>query len=441
MPDRRLLLSYYGDDFTGSTDVMEALATDGIRTVLFTGIPLEKQLESFADCDAIGLAGTSRSETPDWMDTHLRDAFEWLKSLDASHCHYKVCSTFDSSPAVGSIGKAIEIGSDVFRQKTVPLMVGAPQLKRYTAFGHLFAAYRGEVYRIDRHPVMSRHPVTPMAESDLRVHLGAQTILPVDLRSFDRLDQPLQGEGIVLLDVLDAASQVAAGRRLLEIAAQNGPFVVGSSGVEYAMLQAWEGRGGNREDRASFADVPAADRVVAVSGSVSPTTERQIRYALSHGFRGLAVDALALSRGDTDLTAIIEAALAMLSGGASVLIYTALGGTTERSADLDSTPGSRHRLGRSLGKIARALIERAGVRRLIVAGGDTSSHAIHELGIHALMTRMPLPATPGSPLCLAHSDNSHLDGLELALKGGQIGGDDYFALIRDGLRQDHDLRA
>ena len=99
-------------------------------------------------------------------------AFAWLKALGAAVCHYKVCSTFDSSPAVGNIGRAIEIGRRVFGQAAVPLLVGAPQLKRYTAFGNLFAAYRGETYRIDRHPVMSRHPVTPMDEADLLVHLS-----------------------------------------------------------------------------------------------------------------------------------------------------------------------------------------------------------------------------------------------------------------------------
>jgi len=425
MPDGRLLLSYYGDDFTGSTDVMEALATHGVKTVLFTARPSDRQRASFADCDAIGLAGTSRSETPAWMDQHLRDAFQWLKSLNARHCHYKVCSTFDSSPAIGNIGKAIEIGRDVFDQSLIPLVVGAPQLKRYTVFGHLFAAYRGEVYRIDRHPVMSRHPVTPMTESDLRLHLAAQTRLPVSLWS----EQLPDGDGVLLLDVLDSESQAAAGRKLLDIAAGYGPFVAGSSGVEYAMLRAWK-----RSNDTSFADVPAADRVVAVSGSVSPTTERQIRYALAHGFRGIEVDALSLAREDADLTSVIAAGEAILGQGASVLIHSALGAATDKSRELDSRQGARHALGRSLGKIARALIERSGVRRVIIAGGDTSSHAISALGVYALQTRMPLPATPGSPLCVAFSDTDRLNGLELALKGGQIGADDYFVSIKEGLR-------
>ncbi len=157
-PDRPPLLTYYGDDLTGSTDVMEALSLGGVDTVLFLRIPDEALLSRFADCRAVGLAGTSRSESPQWMDENLTPALQWLRSLDGAVCHYKVCSTFNSSPTVGNIGRAIEIGRRVFEQGTVPIVVGAPQLRRYTAFGNLFAAYRGVIYRIDRHPVMSRHP-------------------------------------------------------------------------------------------------------------------------------------------------------------------------------------------------------------------------------------------------------------------------------------------
>jgi uncharacterized protein YgbK (DUF1537 family) len=102
-----LLLSYYGDDFTGSTDVMEVLSANSVPTVLFTRLPEEAERAAFRECRAIGLAGTSRSQAPDWMDENLPEAFRWLKSLGARHCHYKVCSTFDSSPRQGSIGRAL----------------------------------------------------------------------------------------------------------------------------------------------------------------------------------------------------------------------------------------------------------------------------------------------------------------------------------------------
>ena len=122
------------------------------------------------------------------MDEHLTPALAWLKTLEAAFCHYKVCSTFDSSPTIGSIGRAIEIGQRLFAQANVPLVVGAPQLKRYTAFGNLFAAYQGEIYRIDRHPVMARHPVTPMNEADLRLHLGQADGKAIELVDAAALD-------------------------------------------------------------------------------------------------------------------------------------------------------------------------------------------------------------------------------------------------------------
>ncbi|TJW98574.1 MAG: four-carbon acid sugar kinase family protein, partial [Mesorhizobium sp.] len=280
-----LLLSYYGDDLTGSTDVMEALELGGVPTVLFMRQPDGALLSQFGHCRAIGLAGTSRSETPQWMDMHLKRAFAWLKTLNAEICHYKVCSTFDSSPAIGSIGRAIEIGRSVFSQDSVPLVVGAPQLKRYTAFGHLFAAYRDKYYRIDRHPVMSRHPTTPMDESDLLIHLSRQTDLAsglVDLatlqsasrsEAFDRL--LADGTNIVLLDIASLESQALAGKEIWRVRRPGGTFVVGSSGIEYALLAEWASNGTVRVEP-SFSPPGAAERIAVVSGSCSPTTERQI---------------------------------------------------------------------------------------------------------------------------------------------------------------------
>ncbi|WP_321574083.1 nucleotide-binding domain containing protein, partial [Geminicoccus harenae] len=88
--------------------------------------------------------------------------------------------------------------------------------------------------------------------------------------------------------------------------------------------------------------------------------------------------------------------------------------------------------GRRLGRILDRLIRTTGLARAVVAGGDTSSYALGELGVLALTLRLPLPRTPGSPLCRSHRPDGS-DGPELAFKGGQIGGDDYFVGIRDGL--------
>ena len=434
-----MLLSFYGDDFTGSTDVMESLALHGVNTVLFTRIPSAEEQARFAGFDAVGIAGTSRSQTPEWMDAQLPQYFTWLRQLGARFCHYKVCSTFDSAPHVGNIGRAIEIGRRVFDQQVTPLVVGAPQLKRYTAFGHLFAGYQGQIWRIDRHPVMCRHPVTPMDEADLRLHLARQTALPVDLVPATALtdatvDQVIDAaKGIVLFDVFDMAMQIEVGRQLLRLAARVGPFVAGSSGVEYALVKALAAAG-EIAGRAGFPALPKVERLIAVSGSCSPTTARQIRHALANGFTGLHADPLDLAREPAAAVARLSTEAKRLMGeGRSVLVYTALDPDADRGGPLDQIAGGRHRVGQGLGGIARACIEGFGLTRAILAGGDTSSHALGELDVFALTTRFPLLATPGSPMCTAASADPKLDGLEIAMKGGQVGGDDYFVALRDGL--------
>ena len=134
------LYAYYGDDFTGSTDVLEGLAAAGLRSVLFLGPPSDAHLQQFANCQAFGIAGDSRSRSPEWMDTHLPTIFARLRSFGAPVVHYKTCSTFDSSPQIGSIGRAMEIGRHVLKSPFIPIVVAAPHLRRYVVFSNLFAA-------------------------------------------------------------------------------------------------------------------------------------------------------------------------------------------------------------------------------------------------------------------------------------------------------------
>ncbi|MBB3949041.1 four-carbon acid sugar kinase family protein [Aureimonas jatrophae] len=436
-----LLLTYYGDDLTGSTDVMEALALRGVETALFLDVPTPERLAGFENLRAIGIAGTSRSQTPDWMDANLPPVFRWMAAQRAEIAHYKVCSTFDSAPAVGSIGRALELGRAVFADTPVPIVVGAPQLRRYTAFGELHAAFRGETFRIDRHPVMSRHPVTPMREADLRRHLAAQTSLPVALVDAPSLlsnggdaavDAALAAApGAILIDVLDGTTQAEAGRQLRRLAGRGSRFVVGSSGVEYALAAAWQSAG-VIGGTSRFAPLAPRERIAVVSGSCSPTTERQIRHAEAQGFVALALDPRALAAGDAAaLDGVASLALGHLGAGRSVVVHTALGPADDIGAELGG-PDARHAIGRGLGRLQARLVREAGLDRAVVAGGDTSSHALRELGIFALTPRLPLPDTPGSPVCRAHSDEPGFDELEIAFKGGQIGDDDYFVRLRDG---------
>ncbi len=438
-----LLLSYYGDDLTGSTDVMEAMASNGVDTVLFMNVPDEELLSRFSHCKAIGLAGTSRSETPEWMQENLTPAFKWLKSLNAAIAHYKVCSTFDSAPHVGNIGKAVEIGKAIFNQAYVPLIVGAPQLKRYTAFGNLFAAYQGETYRIDCHPVMSRHPVTPMHEADLRVHLAQQTALKTvlaDLATLSAADAndrvntiAKNADGMLLFDVDSHENQLQAGDQLWRLRRDAGWFVAGSSGVEYALLAAWA-KAGLISAKKEFPLPGKADRIAVVSGSVSPTTECQIRHATTSGFTGIDLNPLDLlgENGNQAIETAIAEGQKALKQGNSVILNTALGPSADRGTEIDKITGSRHKLAYSLGVILRSLVEREQLTRAVIAGGDTSSHALRELHVDALTTLLPLPQTPGSPLCTAYGSHVATNGLQIALKGGQVGSDHYFSQIRDG---------
>nr|MDA8248782.1 four-carbon acid sugar kinase family protein [Rhodospirillales bacterium] len=216
------LVAYYGDDFTGSTDVMEVLTFAGLPTVLFLDVPAPEDLARFPGRRGIGVAGTARSRSPAWMRTHLPPALAALDALGAPVLQYKVCSTFDSSPTTGSIGCALDLGLAATRRDWCAMVVGAPALRRYQAFGNLFAAVDGVGYRLDRHPTMSRHPVTPMAEADLRRHLAAQTGAAIGLVDLVALKQERgaaalaaareSGQRAVLFDVIDNETLEAAGR-------------------------------------------------------------------------------------------------------------------------------------------------------------------------------------------------------------------------------------
>ncbi|HEX4343327.1 MAG TPA: four-carbon acid sugar kinase family protein, partial [Verrucomicrobiae bacterium] len=190
----KLLLTFYGDDFTGSTDALEQLTLAGIHAALFIKPPTRKQLDRFKNLQAIGVAGLTRSLAPDAMERELRPALKKLKALGAAHVHYKVCSTFDSSPTIGSIGRVIDVASEIFHGSFVPLLVAAPALGRYTLFGNHFARYgigsAGAIYRLDRHPSVSKHPVTPMTEADLRVHLAKQTRKKIALFDITKISLP-----------------------------------------------------------------------------------------------------------------------------------------------------------------------------------------------------------------------------------------------------------
>ncbi|CCN20196.1 conserved hypothetical protein, partial [Bordetella bronchiseptica MO211] len=169
---------FYGDDFTGATAHLAGFHEAGLNALMFLRTPTLAQAQRhLADEDVLGVAGISRSLAPAAMDQEIGPAFALFRALGARQAHYKICSTFDSSPRLGSIGRAIEIGRACFGAGPVPVVPACPSFGRYVVFGNLYAQAGDAVHRLDRHPAMSRHPATPMNEADLRRHLAGQTTL------------------------------------------------------------------------------------------------------------------------------------------------------------------------------------------------------------------------------------------------------------------------
>jgi len=443
------LIAFYGDDFTGSSAAMEVTAFAGLPTVLFLDVPTPEQRARFADHRVIGVAGVARSKGPEWMDRNLPRVFEFLRAIDAPIAHYKVCSTFDSAPHVGSIGRAIDIGKAILGGRWHPLVVSDPGMGRYQAFGNLFAASNGVGYRLDEHPTMSRHPVTPMDDANLTRHLSKQTPRKMGLVDFVAIKQGkadstlaaelARGAEIVSLDVLDRETLIEAGRLIWENRGDH-LFGIGSQGFEAALVAYWQSAG----LVPVVAQAPRArpvSRTVCVSGSVSPITAAQIAFAADHGYARIPLDATrALDASDwkSELGRAGDLALAALGEGRDPLVYTASGPDDPavralRSA-IDAASVSaeivNERIGIGLGSILNRVLREARLTRVIVSGGDTSSHAVSTLGIYALTAMAPM--APGSPLCKAHTTERLPGDLEIALKGGQVGGPDFFCRVKRG---------
>ena len=330
---------------------------------------------------------------------------------------------------------------------------GVPIIGRYVVFGNHFTTVGEKTFRLDRHPMMSRHPITPMDEGDLRLHFAKQTTKKVELidilqlnRSFDStsalFDRYIrEGNEIILFDTLGEEDLLTIGRLLHEKAVGPRPvFAVGSSGLEYAMARYWQSAG----IVATPPPIPPAgpvEQLIVISGSAADKTAEQIRCAMGHGFEGIRLntDLLIDPRTSRDeRNRAIRLALQFLRKGKSVILFSTLGPDdptiaktkdTMKALTIDVNEVGKH-LGKQQGLILRELVETTGLKRVCVAGGDTCSYVLRQMDIHSLELLMPI--TPAAPLCRAFSDNEAFAGLQVASKGGQIGAPDYFLQVRNG---------
>ncbi len=442
-------ICFYGDDFTGATAHLAGFHDAGLRALMFLNTPTASEIEkNLNSLDVLGVAGIGRSLSPQHMAKELLPAFQLFRSLGAQNIHYKVCSTFDSSPSVGSIGKAIELALETFGRCHIPIVISCPGFGRYVVFGNLFARYGSEVVRIDRHPTMAFHPATPMNEADMRRHLAQQTSLTshlVDLRILQGTDEALneawedtisEDPAVVFFDT-QTESDLDRIASFLWNKSQLSPtpvFTVASQGLAQATGRYLARTGATKKDERDIAPVDLSQMLV-LSGSASPQNALQIKTALEAGWHGIRIDmerALSPESASSVVAEIKQEIESCLRTGKSVVVYTAMGpsdpaieAANKRSKERQLSQDTiSFEIGGMFAQWMTHAVENCGLQRVILAGGDTSSHTMRKIDAYAL--RIAANGVDGGRLCRLVSDNPAFDCLEVMLKGGQVGGPGVF---------------
>ena len=443
-------LAFYGDDFTGASDNAAQYARHGLRTLLFFSNPDEAVLRQAAkDYDVIGVAGTARSLRPEEMPGELVPVLENFKKLNVPMVQYKCCSTFDSSPTIGSLGKAIQLMRSLWPDSLVPVLAATPEFGRYTMFGHHYARAGEQVYRLDRHPVMSRHPATPMHESDLAMILADQGFSPrhsIDLRALDayegragELAQNIANEDSVVFDGYTLRQVITAAASLWQVSRSRTVCAMAAQGMAHALGAHLRESGAISAPEPTHTLAPV-DKLLVLSGSCSALSAAQIDWAIQAGFIGIRIapDVL-VAEGDEALKPLEKQMLDALLSGKSVVMYTAKGPDDDQVAAVqDKLPAGvsapayvAHRIGLLYARLGRAAIEQAGLKRLVVAGGDSSSFTMRQLGAIALETKAS-HFKQNAHVCSLFSDDPLIHGKEVLLKGGQVGTAELYGLMLKG---------
>ncbi len=410
-----ILLGCIADDFTGATDLCNTLVKEGMRAVQLIGVPSSGLAVPEADVVTIALKSRT-APVADAIDQSLA-ALRWLEAAGAGQILFKYCSTFDSTPG-GNIGPVADALGDALGAGIAVVCPAFPETGRTVYQGHLFV---GQKLLSDTH--MRHHPLTPMTESDLVRVMAAQSRKPVDLVAFATIDAgpdairarfaELEAAGIAY-----AVTDAVADRHLRHLgeAMEGQKLITGGSGIALGLPETFrrQGRLGQRDATA----IPAVDGFEAVlAGSCSTATLDQVDH-MEERHPALRLDPFALAQGYAAELAIDWAKEHLARG--PVLIYA--------SAPADDVAEAQKVLGReragtlvedALAAIARGLVE-TGVRRLVVAGGETSGAVVKALGIQGLAIGPQID--PGVPACTSLGDPP----LALALKSGNFGGVDFF---------------
>ncbi|CAH2599722.1 putative 3-oxo-tetronate kinase YgbK [Rhodovastum atsumiense] len=412
------LLGCIADDFTGATDLASMLVRNGMRTVQLIGVPAEGS--TVPDADAIVVALKSRTAPVEQAVADSLAALAWLRHAGCRQFFFKYCSTFDSTED-GNIGPVGDALIDALGSGFALACPAFPTNGRTVYQGHLFVGTA-----LLNESGMEKHPLTPMTDANLVRVLGRQSRGTVGLVPFAIVEQGAaairramtalkeQGRRWAIVDAVTDAHLRAIGE-----AAAAHALVTGGSGVALGLPETFRARG----LLAAIADpaaLPTADGAAAVvAGSCSRTTLLQIGMARGQ-VPTLELDPLATP----DAAALVRQAMdwaATKLGDRPVVI--AASAPPERVAALQA------RLGRdaagalvehAIAGIAQGLVER-GVRRLVVAGGETAGAVVTRLGLRSL--RIGPEIDPGVPWTYAEGGAVPL---RLALKSGNFGAPDFF---------------
>ncbi len=445
-------IAFYGDDFTGAAGNLLEFHRRGLRGILFVETPsLERFKEATANLDVAGVAGIARSLPPHAMAAEIEPAFQLFKAAGARVIQYKICTTFDSSPEQGSFGAVLELARRCFGIQNVPIVAAHPDFGRYTAFGHHFATFRGEVFRLDRHPSMAAHPATPMHEADLRAHLARQTTLPIGVCDFTALRRASVDRIVALIDQHDADVATATAATLFDAiepadlrkiahavwhaSARRPVFALASHGLAAGLAAHL---GDQHAESGNGAAQCPVNSIVVLSGSCTPHTAAQIAHAKSQGWLVLRLPLAELAvHGENELAdSLALQVCSALEREQSVVIYTASGlddANIATGTQVCEQMGAESSalIGGLYGAVLRRVSARRRLPRFVVAGGDTSSQTMRRLGIDALSVDAINPASQDAFMRI-HAADPALNGAQVLLKAGQNGDDNHFVLAREG---------
>jgi uncharacterized protein YgbK (DUF1537 family) len=406
-----MLLGCIADDFTGATDLALMLSRNGLETIQTIGTPPPGQMPA---AEAIVVALKSRTIPAQEAVALSLEALRRLQEAGARQIFFKYCSTFDSTPA-GNIGPVADALLDALGGDFTIACPAFPANARTIYRGHLFV---GDVLLSDSG--MRNHPLTPMTDANLVRVLGKQTRHKVGLVPHTTVDKgaaavrtafdELRKGGFrhAIVDAIDDEHLRTIGTACAGLA-----LVTGGSGVAMGLPA------NLKRDVASAktGTLPRIDGPAAViAGSCSEATLGQIA-AMKERHPALAIDPLAFGR-DPVGEAIAWAKPKL--GQGPVLIYASA--APDQVAQIHAKLGREESgalIERTLAGIAQGLVD-SGVRRLVVAGGETSGAVVAKLGVTAL--RIGPEIAPGVPWTASTGKTPLL----LALKSGNFGARDFF---------------